>query len=108
MEAWQGSAPTACSLPGVDVAWSALPGAHRVASHRVRCLQAGGLERGPEDAESFRETNRESVNITLGTNALHGVMLVGDLSLGPRGELPVAIRAAWLDTAREISMGDDW
>ena len=48
------------------------------------------------------------MRVSLDGDALHGVVLVGDVGLGARGELPLALKPAWLKAACEVSMGEDW
>ena len=90
-------------------------------SHTARCLQAGGLER--RQLQRFTQS-KDAVHYALHDDALHGVVLVGDLGFSARGEGPrdhyaaLALDArgggprgthpAWLADASEISMGDDW
>ena len=92
--------------PGTGAARPALPGGTKGFTH-VWCWQAGGLERSPGDSARFKPS-KGGVRASLDGDALHGVVLVGDLNLGPRGELPLPSRPQWLKAACEVSMGDEW
>lgn len=74
-------------------------------SHTAWCLQAGGLER--RQSQRFTQS-KDTVHFSLDDDALHGVVLVGDLGLDARGEGPRYPHLAWGAAACEISMGDDW
>lgn len=90
-------------------------------SHTAWCLQAGGLER--RQSQRFTQP-QDTVHFSLDNDALHGVVLVGDLGVNARGEWPLTSYAAlawdfrgegpgdfypaWLADASEISMGEDW
>ena len=69
------------------------------------CLQSGGLER--RQSQDVRQS-KSTVSYAFDHNALQGVVLVGDLGFGARGEMPGPYRPAWLASACDISMGDEW
>ena len=84
----------------VQEAWVA----HGGAPH-TGCLQAGGLERRHSQHSRRAE---DAVHPSLDDDALHGVVLVGDLGFSARGEEPTDPDPPWLATASDMSMGEDW
>ena len=69
------------------------------------CLQAGGLER--RQLQDVRQSE-DMVSYGFNHNALQGVVLVGDLGFGARGEMPRPYPPPWLKIASEMRMGEDW